>query len=92
MTFNLIKVDNLGKIQIALEKLSDSVKRISSEEQIKSCENYGKIITKQINSLSTMDKNTVIDLKSELLAILHMINIKKLEFYGRNENGEFGKM
>ena len=92
MTFNLIKVDNLGKIQITLEKLSDSVKRISSEKQIKSCEKYGKIITKQINSLSTMDKNTVIDLKSELLAILHMINIKKLEFYGRNENGEFGKM
>jgi len=84
MLINLIKVNDVDKIREALCKLENSVRNITKHSHIDGCQKYAMVINKQIESLTNANKNELLDLSSELLAILQMLGLKRLNLFGKD--------
>ena len=83
MVLNLIKVNDVEKIEQALHKLRKSIQDITKCSHIKTCEKYSEIIGYQINSLSNINQETLVGLKSSLIVSVMMLSTKKLKLNGK---------
>jgi len=84
MLVNLIKVNDVDKIREALCKLENSVRNITKHSCIYGCQKYAMVINKQIESLTNVNNGELLDLSSELLAILQMLGLKRLNLSGKD--------
>jgi len=84
MILDLIKVDDVEKIEQALCKLRKSIQDITKYSHVKTCEKYSRIIGYQINSLSNINHETLTRLENNLLVSVTMLSSKKLKLNGKD--------